>query len=138
MIRFRQIAVTALAALALTSCMEGSESASAVKGTLEGKGYTVSVYNAEQYKTLSTAQVFTEAKNLKDHLTAAKAETKDTFFAWFFADINSASTWFDENMSTFGRIFTGASGDMAVGLKNNVAYLGTKAAQSAVGWAIQA
>jgi len=95
MIRFRKIAVTALAALALTSCMvEGSESASAVKGTLEGKGYTVSVY--------------------------------------------SASTWFDENMSTFGRIFTGETSDLAIGLKNNVAYLGSKAAQTALGWTVQA
>lgn len=139
MIRFRKIAVTALAALALTSCMvEGSESASAVKGTLEGKGYTVAVYSAEQYKTLSTAQVFTEAKNLKEHLTAAKLDTKDSFFAWFFADINSASTWFDENMSTFGRIFTGETSDLAIGLKNNVAYLGSKAAQTALGWTVQA
>ena len=138
MLSFRKIAVTALAALALTSCMEASESAADVRKTFESKGYTVAVYTPENYKTLSTAQVFTEAKNLTDHLTAAKAETKDAFFAWFFSDIKSASDWFDANVSTFGRIFTGATEDMAVGVKNNVAYLGTKAAQIAVGWALQA
>ena len=133
---FRKIAVTTLAALALVSCGEASESAGSVKSTLEGKGYTANVYSAEQYKTLSTAQVFTEAKNLKEHLTAAKANTKEAFFAWFFTDINSASTWFDANVSTFARIY--AESDLAVGTKNNVAYFGSKTTKIALGWALQA
>jgi len=133
---FRKIAVTALAALALTSCMmEGSESAGAVKATLEGKGYSAQVYSAEQYKALPTAQVFTEAKNLKEHLSAAKTDSKEAFFAWFFTDINSASTWFDANVATFSRIY--AEGDLAVGTRNNVAYCGSKTAQVALGWAVQ-
>jgi len=41
-------------------------------------------------------------------------------------------------MSTFGRIFTGETSDLAIGLKNNVAYLGSKAAQTALGWTVQA
>ncbi len=132
MISFRTFAVAALAALTITACGEASQSASAVKGTLEGKGYSVKVYTPEEYKTLSTAQVFTEPTNLKNHLTASKVESKEAFFIWFFADIGSASNWFDANTTKLTSIYS--EDDMAIGTKDNTAYVGSKTVQIALGW----
>ena len=139
MIAVRKLALSALAVLTLASCAfgEGSENSGSVKGTLEGKGFTVSVMSAADYNASVTAKIFTEAKNLKDYLVAGKVETKEVFTVWFFENIKTADAWFNENLSKISGIYSGEE-NLCTGLRNNAVFVGNTSVRDMLNWGVSA
>ena len=116
-------------AIAMAACA-ASENAASNKTTLEGKGYSVSLYSAEEYKTLSIYKTFTEPTGLTNHLVAAKKESDKSLVlaAWYFGSIDQAA-----NMSKLASFYSEEQ-DTTIGQRNNVIWAGSKASADVLGW----
>ena len=138
MIAFRKIALSALSVFALVSCGGATESASAAKSNLEGQGFTVSVYNADEYKKLSIAATLQGSDKVQNHLVATKsnAESPAVFAAWFFGSFDDADSFRDTNLTVLARVYDGE--ENAMGSHNNVVWVGNKEAATKLGWRIVA
>ena len=121
-------------AIAMAACA-ASENAASNKTTLEGKGYSVSLYSAEEYKTLSIYKTFTEPTGLTNHLVAAKKESDKSLVlaAWYFGSIDQANAWQEANMSKLASFYSEEQ-DTTIGQRNNVIWAGSKASADVLGW----
>ena len=130
----RTFAVCFLGAIAMAACA-ASENVDGNKNTLTEKGYTVSVYSAEQYKTLSIAQAFSEPTGLTNHLVAAKTTQEKNYVlaAWYFGSIDQASSWQETNMAKLASFYSETAGT-TVGQRNNVVWIGTGETADILGW----
>lgn len=132
--KFATAALCFFGAIAMAACA-ASENASSNKSTLEGKGYTVSLYSAEEYKTLSIAQTFSEATGLTNHLVALKVEADKNLVlaAWYFSSTDQAESWMSANTSKLVSFYNEAQ-DTSIGLRNNAVWAGSKATADILGW----
>ena len=132
--KFATAALCFFGAIAMAACA-ASENATANKATLESKGYTVSLYDAEQYKTLSIAQTLTEPTGLTNHLVAAKkeGETSLVLAAWYFGSIDQASAWQEANVTKLASIYSEEKGT-SLGVRNNVVWVGNTVSADLLGW----
>lgn len=131
--KFATAALCFFGAIAMAACA-ASENASSNKSTLEGKGYTVSLYSAEEYKTLSIAQTFSAA-GLTNHLVAFKVEADKNLAlaAWYFSSTDQAESWLSANTSKLVSFYSEAQ-DTSFGLRNNAVWAGSKATADVLGW----
>ena len=130
----RTFAVCFLGAIAMAACA-GSESIEGNKNTLTEKGYTVSVYSAEEYKTQPVAKIFSEPTGLTNHLVAAKTtqEKNYVFAAWYFASIDQANNWEKANEAKLASFYSETAGT-TLGQRNNVVWIGTGETADILGW----
>ena len=124
--------ITALlcaASLGLSGC-EASLSSSAVKGSLEGKGYSVSVYTKAEAEAAIKGIEY--VVNITDALVAAKDQT-DAFIGFFCANISEAEKFMNTNIAAMVHWAEDRVQDPKVGFHNNVAYAGSYDAVATAG-----
>lgn len=124
--------VCAFGAIAMAAC-SASESVDGNKSTLEKDGYTVSVYNAEEYKKLSIASTFSGTEGLQNHMVAVKASAALTIVAWYFDSTDRADGWMNANMSILVNFYR-EEGKTSFGLRNNVVWAGSVATARLLTW----
>lgn len=125
--------------LAGSLCLAGcsaSESSSSAKGSLQGKGYTVSVYSESETKA-RYQQFDYSGFSLTDSLYATKGtgDNADFLLAFFFSSIDDASNFVTkgDNIRLLNSAidqFLGKNLTAKLGSHNNVAYAGSEASFS--------
>ena len=120
--------------LAMTGCASQVEKASDTSSKLKEKGYSVTSYTFEEAKATITGLDY-DIVSFSDAIFAEKGEgeDKDGLLAFFFASINDANKFMEENsnknmglMHDYGAARLGANLTLKVGMHNNVAYVGSE------------
>ena len=121
-----------LASLLLASslCLVGcssTETSGSAKSKLESSGYSATIYNAADSKTRYESYFNFAGTNLVDSVVALKGEgdNRDYFLAFYFSNIDEASSFLDTNYVALLRAAENNIGKnlkATAGAKNNAVY----------------
>lgn len=127
-------AVTLLSACSIKFGGEDKFTPNDAKENLEDESYVVELLDPNAYMDSEIGAKFAATEGFENYLKGITNDGKDFIHAWYFANMNNADAFFNENSSKLEEEFdVNPEIDLVAGIYNNVAYVATEAAQKIAG-----